>query len=155
MAFETKQFEEYREGDKPKKKEQLKAKNEVVISNEKPIDQQKFIEKKYDKINSVFLMAWSWAKFNEKEPTWWWKLDTERGNVKFHIEKDWWGGKNAEVTVKDWNDTYKIILEYPESSLRYEMSVFKEYKTSWWKKTLTKIAQPMANNKATEYISML
>ena len=87
MAFETKQFEEYREGDKPKKKEQLKAKNEVVVSNEKPIDQQKFIENKFTRLDSTFKKEQSKVT-NENNPTAPSVLDTKRGTVSFHIEKD-------------------------------------------------------------------
>lgn len=158
MVIEQWHFEEEQVIDTPKKnkKEQADKKPEQDKKVD-AIDQQKFIENKFIRLDSVFKKEQKNVTYEKWNPTAPLVLDTKRGTISFHIEKDWGGGRNAEVTIKDWWETYKILLEYPESSLSYQMSVFKENSISWKKekKTLVKIPQPMANNKATEYISML
>jgi hypothetical protein len=54
MEFETKNLNKYTENKKPEIKEQPKKQKEVPPFSEKTIDQQKFIDNKYKRIDSVF-----------------------------------------------------------------------------------------------------
>lgn len=129
-----------------KDKEQKTEKKEQVTSKETPIDQQKFIENKFVRLDSVFRWAGNNIKYEKNNATAPIVLDTKRWNVSFHIEKDWGGGKNAEVTVKDEKGTTKLLLEYPESTLKYQMSVLQNGKA---------LSKKDANAAATKYIGML
>ena len=130
-----------------KNKEQKTEKKEQVSSNETPIDQQKFINNKFIRLDDLFLRREkSKVTFNEKEPTAWWKLVTKRDNISFNIEKNSWAWVNAEIIIKDNKDTYKIYMVLLESFGKYEMSVLKNW-----------VAQNKANANAaaTKYIGML
>lgn len=144
MGFEKPHFEEFTENDKPKKKEQPKKQAETIVSKEKPIDQQKFIDNKYIRIDSVFDKEASKVKVGRAAA--WDMLDTKRWDITFHIEKNAGGWKNAEVTVTEWKDNYSILIETDDSGQEYKMTVLKN-------KALVQKSQ--SNAIVTKYISML
>jgi hypothetical protein len=146
MGFETKNLELYQEDDKKPKKEQVKEKKDQTASAEQPIDQQKFIENKFTRLDSVFQKEKKNVQSSKGNALYADTLITNRWNIKYAIEKDaaWW--RNAEVIVTDGKDTIKILLDFRSDRSIYTMTVLKNS---------TALKQSQANAAATKYIWML
>ncbi len=110
---------------------------------------QQFIKNKFTRLDDVFFKREAKRVYIKKEdvgnPTAGSHLDTQRWNVKYHIEWNWGLWHNYNIVAKDGKDTYKIVIHHNEPD-NYDMKV----------SVNNKPAEPGQSQKiATKYIWLL